>query len=99
VRAQVRFDATALQLLSAEPGDLAPSGADPKVELKPGGVQLELVGQSGAVVGENGSIVNLRFRAVAARPSQIATQVVLVGEDGAAMAATAATPLKLVIAQ
>ena len=99
VRAQVRFDATALQLLSAEPGDLAPSGADPKVELKPGGVQLELVGQPGAVVGENGSIVNLRFRAVAARPSQIATQVVLVGEDGAAMAATAATPLKLVIAQ
>jgi len=99
VRAQVRFDATAVQLVSAEPGDLAPAGADPKVELKPGGVQLELAAQSGASVGENGSIVTLRFRAVAARQSQIATQVVLVGADGAAMAATPATPLQLAITQ
>jgi len=99
VRAQVRFDATALQLISAEPGDLAPSGDEPKVQLKPGGVQLELAGQSDAAVGESGTIVNLRFRAVAARPSQIATQVVLVGENGTAMAATPATPLNLVISQ
>jgi len=99
VRAQVRFDATALQLLSAEPGDLAPSGDEPKVQLKPGGVQLELAGQSDASVGGSGSIINLRFRAVAARPSQIATQVVLVGENGTAMAATPATPLNLVISQ
>lgn len=100
LRAQVRFDATALQLLSAEPGDLAPSGEAPKVDSKPGGVQLELVGSSDSPVGTAGSIVNLKFRAVAARPnSTIATQVVLVGENGAAMAATPATPLKLAIAQ
>ncbi|MBS0419500.1 MAG: hypothetical protein JSR66_17450 [Proteobacteria bacterium] len=99
VRAQVRFDATALQLLSAEPGDLAPAGDESKVQLKPGGVQLELTGQSGDAVGANGSIVNLRFRAVAARPSQIATQVVLVGENGTAMAATPATPLNVAISQ
>jgi hypothetical protein len=100
LRAQVRFDATALQLLSAEPGDLAPSGEAPKVDSKPGGVQLELVGSSDSPVGTAGSIVNLKFRAVAARPnSTIATQVVLVGENGAAMAATPATPLQLAIAQ
>jgi hypothetical protein len=37
---------------------------------------------------------------VAARPAvSIATQVVLVGEDGAAVAATQATPLKIAVAQ
>ena len=41
IRTQVGFDATALQLVTAEAGDLA-SGEPPKVDMKPGGVQLEL---------------------------------------------------------
>ena len=94
------FDATALQLVSAEPGDLAPSGETPKVEMKPGGVQLELAGSAGAPVSGGGSLINLRFRVVAARPAiAIATQVVLVGEDGAAVAATQATPLKITVGE
>jgi hypothetical protein len=98
LRTQVRFDATALQLVSAEPGDLASSGDAPKVEVRPGGVQLELVGTSGARLGTAGSIVNLKFRAVAPRPAMlVSTQVVMLGEDGAAMAATPATPLKIAI--
>lgn len=98
VRAQVRFDATALQLVSAEPGDLAPAGEAPKVDLRPGGVQLELAGS--APVSGSGSVVNMRFRVVAPRPSvSIDTQVVLLGEDGVAIAATAATPLKIAVTQ
>jgi hypothetical protein len=98
IRTQVGFDATALQLVSAEPGDLAPSGETPKVETKPGGVQLELAGSEGAPVSGGGSLINLRFRVVAARPGiAISTQVVLVGEDGVAVAATQATPLKITV--
>jgi general secretion pathway protein D len=98
VRAQVRFDAAALQLLSAEPGDLAPSGEAPKVNSRPGGVQLDLAGSAEAPVAGGGSLVNMRFRVVAPRPSvAIDTQVVMVGEDGVATAATAATPLKITV--
>ena len=94
------FDASALQLVSADPGDLAPSGETPKVETKPGGVQLEFVGGEGAPVSGGGTLINLRFRVVVARPViSIATQVVLVGEDGVAVAATQATPLKIAVAK
>jgi hypothetical protein len=42
----------------------------------------------------------MRFRVVAPRPSvSIDTQVVLLGEDGVAIAATAATPLKIAVTQ
>jgi hypothetical protein len=99
IRTQVGFDASALQLVSADPGDLAPSGQTPKVESKPGGVQLEFVGSEDAPVSGGGSLVDLRFRVVAARPISIATQVVLVGKDGVALAATQATPLQITVAQ
>jgi general secretion pathway protein D len=101
VRAQVRFDAAALQLISAEPGNLAPAGDTPKVTTRPGGVQLELSGTTDAPVsGGGGSIVDMRFRVVMPRPAlSIDTQVVLVGEDGVAVAATAATPLKIAVSQ
>jgi general secretion pathway protein D len=96
VRAQVRFDASALQLVSAEAGDLAPAGEEPKVDIRPGGVQLELGGST--PVSGSGSVVNMRFRVVAPRPSvSIDTQLVLVGEDGVAVAATAATPLRIAV--
>lgn len=98
LRTQVRFDATALQLVSAEPGDLASSGESPKVDVRAGGVQLELAGTSEAQLGMTGSIVNLKFRAVTPRPAVlVSTQVVMLGENGAAMAATPATPLKIAI--
>ena len=100
IRTQVGFDPAALQLVSAEPGDLAPSGETPKVDMKPGGVQLDFVGSEGAPVSGGGSLVNLRFRVVAARPTiTITTQVVLVGEDGVAVAATQAAPLNIAVAK
>jgi general secretion pathway protein D len=100
VRTQVGFDASALQLVSADPGDLAPSDESAKVELRPGGAQLDLGGNGGSPVSGNGSLINLRFRLVAARASTvITTQVVLVGEDGVAVAATQATPLKIAVSK
>ena len=99
LRAQVRFDAAALQLLSAEPGSIAASGDAPKLDIRPGGVQLELSGSSGAPLGTNGSIVDLRFRAVTTRSATVvSTQVVMLGEDNVAMAATPGTSLKIAIA-
>jgi len=100
IRTQVGFDAAALQLVSAEPGDLAPSGEAPKVDTRPGGVQLDLAGSESAPVSGSGSLIDLRFRVVAARPAiAITTQVVLVGVDGVAVAATQATPLKIAVGQ
>jgi general secretion pathway protein D len=98
LRAQVRFDAGALQLVSAEPGAFASSAEQPKVDLKPGGVQLDVGGTADAPVSGVGDVLNMRFKVVAARPVSITTQVVLVGADGAAVAATPATPLKITVA-
>ncbi len=97
VRAQVRFDAGVLQLVSAEPGDLAAAADSPKLDLKPGGVQLDLAGTADAPVAGGGTLLNMRFRVVAARPVAIASQVVLVGADGVAIASTPTTPLKIAI--
>ncbi len=91
IRAQVRYDASALQLVSAEPGDLAPSGETPKVDLRSGGAQVEFAG----VEANSGSMLNLRFRVVAPRPAVVTTQVVTLGADGAALGATPATSLKI----
>ena len=96
IRTQVGFDASALQLVSADPGELASLAPEtPKVDTKPGGVQLDLAGGEGAPVSGGGSLLNLRFRVVAPRPASVSTQVVLVGEDGVAVGATQATPLKI----
>jgi general secretion pathway protein D len=97
LRAQVRFDAGALQLVSADPGDFASSAETPKIDVKPGGVQLDVAGTADAPVAGGGTLLTMRFRAVAARPVAIATQVVLVDSDGAAVAATPATPLKITV--
>jgi general secretion pathway protein D len=98
VRAQVRFDASSLQLLGADPGELAPAGDTPKIDQRPGGLQLELEGGSNAPVTGTGTLMSMHFRVTRARPNvAIDTQVVLVGEDGVAVAATAATPLKIAV--
>jgi len=90
VRTQLRFDPTALQVLSADAGDVAPEG---KVDVRAGGVQLD----SGATqLSASGSLLNVRFKVLLARPTiTVSTQVVLMGADGVALAATQATPLAI----
>jgi len=98
LRAQVRFDSSALQLISATAGDVVPSTAgSPTVDAKSGGAQMDIVASDDPVQGE-GSLMLLRFKALAARPaSAIAAQVSAMAPSGTAMANAASQPLSLAI--
>src|ERR1700722_4775158 len=98
LRGQVRFDSSALQLMSATAGDLVPASAgSPNVDAKSGGAQLDVVATDDPVQGE-GSLMLLRFRALTARPaSSIVAQVSAMGTSGNAMANAASQPLSLAI--
>jgi general secretion pathway protein D len=100
LRGQVRFDSSALQLMSATAGDLVPASAgSPTVDAKNGGAQLDVVATDEPVQGE-GSLMLLRFKALTARAaSPISAQVSAVGPSGAAMANAASQPLSIAIKQ
>ncbi|HWJ35205.1 MAG TPA: secretin N-terminal domain-containing protein [Steroidobacteraceae bacterium] len=98
LRGQVRFDSSALQLVSATAGELVPASAgSPTVDGKAGGAQMDVVAPDDPVQGE-GSLMLLRFKALAARPaSSIAAQVSAMGPAGGAMANAASQPLSVAI--
>jgi general secretion pathway protein D len=98
LRGQVRFDTSALQLISATAGDVVPSSAgSPTVDAKNGGAQLDVVASDDPIQGE-GSLMLLRFKALAARPSSaIAAQISAMAPSGAAMANAASPPLSVAI--
>jgi general secretion pathway protein D len=98
LRGQVRFDSSALQLVSATAGDVVPSSAgSPTVDAKNGGAQMDVVASDDPIQGE-GSLMLLRFKALAARPaSSIAAQISAMAPSGAAMANAASQPLSVAI--
>jgi general secretion pathway protein D len=98
LRGQVRFDSSALQLVSATAGDVVPASAgSPTVDAKGGGAQMDVVASDDPIMGE-GSLMLLRFKALAARPaSSIAAQVSAMAPSGAAMANAASQPLSVAI--
>jgi general secretion pathway protein D len=98
LRGQVRFDSSALQLMSATAGDVVPSSAgSPTVDAKSGGAQMDVVASDDPIQGE-GSLMLLRFKALAARPaSSIAAQISAMAPSGAAMANAASQPLSVAI--
>jgi general secretion pathway protein D len=98
LRGQVRFDSTALQLISASAGELVPSSAgSPNVDAKNGGAQLDIVTTDDPIVGE-GSLMLLRFKALTARAaSAINAQVSAMGPSGNAMASAGSQPLNIAI--
>ncbi len=98
LRGQVRFDSSALQLMSATAGDMVPASAgSPTVDAKSGGAQMDVVATDDPIQGE-GSLMLLRFKALAARPaSSIAAQISAMGPSGAAMANAASQPLAVAI--
>jgi general secretion pathway protein D len=98
LRGQVRFDSTALQLISASAGDLVPASAgSPTVDAKSGGAQLDVVAADEPIQGE-GSLMLLRFKALKARPaSSISAQVSAMGPSGNAMANAASPPMAVAI--
>jgi general secretion pathway protein D len=98
LRGQVRFDPSALQLVSASTGDVVPASAgSPNVDVKSGGAQLDVVCAEEPIEGE-GSLMLLHFKALTARASSaISAQVSAMGPSGAALANVASQPLSVVI--
>ena len=98
LRGQVRFDPSAVQLISASAGDIVPSSAgSPNVDAKSGGAQLDIAASDDPVQGE-GSLMLLRFKALSARPaSAINAQVSAIGSTNSPLANAASQPLNLVI--
>ena len=98
LRSQLRFDATALQLVSADAGDMVPSGG-PAVNVRGGNAQLDVVTTPEAPVQGSGSLMVLRFKAVAPRSTNIAAMLNVLGGTGAAVGSSSAPPLQVAIRQ
>jgi general secretion pathway protein D len=100
LRAQVRFDGAALQLVGAEPGDVVPSSLNPRVQTLSGGAQLDVTATSDAPFSSGGTLMKLHFKALQARPlTAIAAQLSVVGNDGVSLVSNSPAPLKLVVAK
>jgi len=66
MRSQLRFEPAALQLVSATTGDVVPSAAgSPSVDMKSGGAQLDIIAPPDDPVQGTGSLMVLRFKALA----------------------------------
>jgi general secretion pathway protein D len=99
LRSQLRFDASALQLVSATAGDVVPGGANsPSVDMKGGGAQLDVVTSPEDPVQGTGSLMILRFKALTPRAAtNIAAMLNVLGGTGAAVGSSSAQPLKIAI--
>jgi general secretion pathway protein D len=100
LRGQVRFDGSAMQLVSGTPGDLVPTSAgSPTVDARAGGAQVDVITTDDPIQGE-GSLMQLHFKALAARPTTgISAQVSAMGPSGTATANAASQPLSVAIKQ
>jgi general secretion pathway protein D len=99
LRSQLRFDASALQLLSAETGNMVPAAAgSPQVTTQAGGAQLDVTTTPDSPVQGSGSLMVLQFKAVAARPTtNILAMLNVLGAGGAAVGNSSAPSLKIAI--
>jgi general secretion pathway protein D len=100
LRGQLRFDSSALQLMSATAGELVPASAgSPTVDAKTGGAQMDVNAPEDLIQGE-GSLMLLRFKALSPRPaSALTAQVSAMAPSGSAMANAVSQPLSVVIKQ
>src|SRR3984957_3980648 len=98
LRGQVRFDSTALQLVSAATGDVVPASAgSPNVDVKPGGPRWVVAAPDDPIQGD-GSLMVLHFKALTARAaSMISAQVSAMGPAGNALANAASQPFSVAI--
>jgi hypothetical protein len=99
LRSQLRFDSSALQLVNANTGDAVPAGAGgPTVNTKGVGAQLDLVTTEDDPVQGTGTLMTVRFKAVAPRQAtNIAAMLNVLGSTGAAVGSSSAEPLRLAI--
>jgi hypothetical protein len=101
MRSQLRFDSSALQLISATAGGIIPAAAgSPSVDTRAGGAQMDVMATPDDPVKGTGSIMILRFKALAPRPAtQIAAMLNVLGGTGGAAGSSSAPPLKIAIAR
>jgi general secretion pathway protein D len=99
LRSQLRFDSSALQLVSASPGDMVPAAAgSPKVDTHGSGAQLDVSTTSDEPVQGSGSLMVLQFKALTARSAtNIMAMMNVLGGAGAAVGNSSAPPLKIAI--
>ena len=99
LRAQLRFDSSALQLLTAVTGDSVPAGAGgPTVSTRGAGAQLDVSTTSDDPVQGTGTLMTARFKALAPRQStNVAAMLNVLGDAGAAVGSSSASPLQLAI--
>ena len=99
LRSQLRYDTSALKLLSASTGDAVPAAAgEPKVSTVGLGAQLDVQTTSDDPVQGAGTLMTLHFKALAPRGStSISAMLNVLGSSGAATGTTSAEPLALAI--
>jgi general secretion pathway protein D len=101
LRAQLRFDSSALQIVNATVGEVVPAGAgSPTVNTRGVGAQLDVTTPAEDPVLGTGTLMTIRFKALATRPSlNIAAMVNVLGGSGAAVGSASAQPLVVNIHQ
>jgi general secretion pathway protein D len=99
LRSQLRYDSSALQIVSASAGDVVPAGAGgPTVNTRGIGAQLDITTPAEDPVQGSGTLMTVRFKAVASRPStNVAAMLNVLGGTGAAVGSSSAPPLAIVI--
>jgi general secretion pathway protein D len=99
LRSQLRFDSSALQIVNASAGEVVPAGAgNPTVNTRGIGAQLDVTTPAEDPVQGSGTLMTVRFKAVAPRPStNIAAMLNVLGGTGAAVGSSSAQPLAIVI--
>jgi general secretion pathway protein D len=101
IRSQLHYDTNALQLVSAEAGDVVPAGNDasPRLNQIAGVVQFVVTAAPDAPARGDGSFMTLHFKALAPNPgARVTLQMALVSATGASMSPTSQQPLTIVIA-
>ena len=95
VRAQLRFESAAFQLVAGDPGSMVPDSSGAKVVGRPGGAQLDVTSTDQPLSG-SGDLIVLKLKALQARPkTAIAAQVSAMGSSGVIVGSATPTPLTI----
>ncbi|MBV9621202.1 MAG: type II and III secretion system protein [Gammaproteobacteria bacterium] len=99
LRSQLRFDATALQLMNASTGEIVPAAAgSPTISTRGAGAQLDVTTTSEEPVQGSGPLMLLHFKALTARPAtHVSAMLNVLSGTGAAVGSSAAQPLQIAI--
>jgi general secretion pathway protein D len=95
LRAQLRYDSSALQIVSASTGEAVPPGAgSPTVNTRGVGAQLDVTTPSEDPVLGTGTLMTVRFKALAPRKeSNVAAMLNVLSSTGGAANSASAQPL------